>query len=321
MPAETPLLKGKSFDYDRDLYDRQFMSCLFRHAVVWFGKMGLPADLLFYDALASSDAVMQQMVVDKLPKFAFRCDSFSDADFDLIGVKEIGVLADTFVEVRPLIVKQIESGKAVLLEGNVFYFPHCPEYRNAHAQHVVVIDHIMPDGSWHIVDDDPASVLCEYVYEDAVVARFFENSVNRKLRYYELDPSRPLGEVVSLIDDRFEAFVRGHRDTFTFYDAVRDILRNPYDSNVNKHRLLHDCFSILAGSRKCFARYLQISHWPDSLVIGAMRCSKEASVLKSVMARAMMTGALRFDGLVDRCLLLKQLESDLYGSLVAGLRK
>lgn len=319
MLPEAQLLKGKPVEYDRELYDRQFMSCLFRHAVVWLGRMGRPVDLLFYNALASSDTVMQQIVVERLPKFAFRCESFSEADFALIGAKEKSVLADRFSDIRPLIVEQIEQGQAALLEGDVFYFPHCPEYRNRHAQHVIVMDRMLSDGRWHIVDDDHASLLCEYEYAEDRVAGFFENSVNRKLRVYELDRSLTLGDASASIDRRFTAFIDGHRDSFVFYDALGEILDSPYDSPMNKFRVLHDCFSVLAGSRKCFAQYLRTTNVEASLVTQAVRCSNEASILKSVMARATMTGALKFDSLAERARSLKQLERELHASLLSRL--
>lgn len=302
---------GTPFDYDRELYDRRFMSCLFRHVVVQFKRFGVPADLLFYDALASSDFVLQQIVVERQPKFAFLCDAFTAGDFALVGATEIQTPADSFDTIRPLIVERLARGEVAFLEGNVFHLPHCPEYLNAHAQHVIVIDRITDDGRWHIVDDDPASVLFEYDYDEAYIAAFFENSVNRNLRCYDLDRSLSVDTIRERVAQRFCAFVGTRRDSFAFYDAIEPVVTFAYESGPARYRTLHDAFVLLSGSRACFAHYLQVGGWGDTIVAQAHACSAAATALKNVMARAKITGTLGFDKLAQRCTQLKDLEAEL----------
>lgn len=315
MQPEAPPSLGMPFDYDRERYDRRFMSCLYRHAVVWLKRRGVPADLLFYDALASSDYILQQIVVEKRPKFAFRCEAFSDDDFALIGVREVAIMADAFESVRPLIVDRLARGDAAFLEGNVFHLPHCPEYRSAHAQHVIVIDRLNGDGKWHIVDDDPASVLLEYIYETPFIAAFYENSVNRKLRFYEIDSSLIACDVERAVTRRFAGFVANHRDSFAFYDAVLPVLASPYDADAIKFRVLYDAFTLLSGSRACFSGYLLVSGQGNEIVAQARACSAMATTIKNMMARAKITGTFNAMRLEQHCIDLKKEETDLYHML------
>ncbi len=318
MPPEFGTGSPQPFAYDHALYDRQFMSCLFRHAVVWLERLGRPVRLLFYNALASSDLVLAQILIERRPKFAFRCEAFSDADFELIGARAVTVMAETFLDIRPLVLERVQAGEFVLVEGDVYYLPHCPEYRKAHTQHVVVVHGIEADARWAVVDDDPASILCRYTYGEDYVARFFEHGVNRKLRYYSLEPRLRAGDALALVEPMFHAFVRQHQDSHSFFDQVGLFLESPFDTPARKHHLLHDAFALLSGSRQCFASYLQLRGSSATLVEATLGCAKAAGVLKMILARAKLTGTLDFADLLVRnehlkrqeTVLLQQLESE-----------
>lgn len=306
MPTEPGV--PRHFSYDHVLYNRQFMSCLFRHAVVWLKRLGRPVQLLFHNALASSDQVLAQVLVERRPKFAFRCAAFSDGDFELIGAKEVSVMAETFREIRPLVLERAQAGEFSLMEGNVYYLPHCPEYRKANNQHVVVVHGIEEDGRWAVVDDDAASILCGYTYEEGYLARFFENSVNRKLRHYTLNPRISAADAQALVEPKFRAFVHQHQDSHQFFESVGAFLQSPFDTLASKHHLLHDAFALLSGSRQCFAIYLRVRRSHASLVEAAVTCAKSAGTIKMILARAKLTGILSTDDLLHRVEQLKRQE-------------
>ncbi len=320
MLPEFELGASQPFAYNHSLYDRQFMSCLFRHAVVWLERLGRPVRLLFYNALASSDLVLAQMLVERRPKFAFRCEAFSDADFELIGAQAVTVIAETLLDIRPLALERVQAGEFVLLEGDVYYLPHCPEYRKTHSQHVVVVHGIDADARWAVVDDDPASLLCGYTYDEDYLARFFEHSVNRKLRYFRLEPRLGACDALSLVEPRFRAFVRQHQDSQAFFDQVGLFLQSPFDTPACKYHLLHDAFALLSGSRQCFASYLQLRSSSALLVETTLGCAKAAGVLKMIMARAKLTGALDSADLLGRIGQLKRQETVLLKQMKAEVR-
>jgi hypothetical protein len=310
----------RQFSYDHVLYDRQFMSCLFRHAVVWLERLGRPVQLLFYNALASTDQVLVQMLVERRPKFAFRCAAFSDADFELIGAKEVSVMAETFRDIRALVLERVQADEFALIEGNVYYLPHCLEYRKANNQHVVVVHGIEEDGRWAVVDDDAASILCSYTYEEGYLARFFENSVNRKLRYYTLDPRLSAADAQALVEPKFCAFVLQHQDSHKFFESVGAFLQSPFDTLASKHHLLHDAFALLSGSRQCFVSYLRVRGSHASLVEVAIACAKSAGTIKMILARAKLTGILSTDDLLDRVEQLRRQEVGLIQLLREQIR-
>lgn len=317
MPPEFKPGRAQPFAYDHGLYDRQFMSCLYRHAVVWLERLGRPVRLLFYNALPTSDLVLAQMLVERRPKFAFRCDTFSDADFESIGATETAVMAESFADIRPRLLERVQAREFALVEGNVYYLPHCPEYRKANNQHVVVVHGLEADGRWQITDDDATSILRGYVYDEGYLARFFDHSVNRKLRCFDIDHGRSTADALALIEPKFRSFVASYRDSGQFFDAVGDFLHSPFDTAQQKHQLLHDAFAILSGSRQCFAAYLEARGSRATLVEAAAACAKAANTLKMIMARAKLGGALNEGDLLDRVVQLRQHEDFLQQRLQA----
>lgn len=296
------------FVYDHLMYDRQFMSCLYRHAVVWLERLGRPVRFLFYNALPSSDLVLEQMLVERRPKFAFRCDTFSESDFESIGAKESTMMAESFADIRPQVLQRVQAGQFVLVEGNVYYLPHCPEYRKANNQHVVVVRGIAVDGRWQIADDDQTSIVRGYVYEEGYLARFFDHSVNRKLRCYDIDEKMSVADAQAIIEPKFEAYVTSRRDSGKFFEVIGDFLHSPFDTQESKYQLLHDAFAILSGSRQCFAAYLEARGSRATLTEAAVTCAKTANTLKMIMARAKLCGSLNASDLLNRVLQLRQHE-------------
>lgn len=312
MSAET------IYPYDLELYDRRFLNCGQRHAMVFLEKMGVPVNLLFYSALPSSDQVLQQMVVEKKPKFAFACRFYAPEDLAAIGVHEHVLEQDRFAELQSVIEQRLSTEGFVLLSGDVFYFPHCPEYRNAHLPHIVVLRGRNPDGSWEVVDDNAASVLCEYTYPHAMVRDFCENNSERKLRYYDVERTVSFTTASQTIQPRFAQFIAQYQDSYWFYDQIETLLDNPLDAPPLKLKALHDAFTLLSGSRRCFAKYLEESGAPALALDKAHTFAEAAFVLKSIMVKAQLTGKLNAAGVIERCAGLKQLELDLLSALRQG---
>jgi hypothetical protein len=177
----TEPLPERVYAYDHTLYDRRFLNCCQRHAVVFLNERGVPIDLLFFRALVPSDLIMTQILLENRPKYAITTDYFSPEDLALLGVTIHEHAAENFGDIRPVALAHINRTGFALLAGDVFHFPHCPEYRISHGEHVVVLrgcnGHV-----WSIVDDNHASILCEYEYPEHSVRNFFENNGARILR-------------------------------------------------------------------------------------------------------------------------------------------
>ncbi len=310
----------KIYDYDAVLYDRRFMSCGQRHAIVFLAERGVPVNLLFCSAWMSSDLVYQQVIVDKRPKYAFECDFYEPQDLARIGVTIHELNAENYEDIAQQVDKGIDALGFVLLSGDVFYFPHCPEYRNAHASHIVVLRAKHANGLWQVVDDNAASVLCEYQYDAEMVERFFNNNFDRKLRHFELAPNfdRDAAKQSSL--ERLAALVRVRQDSGRFYDEILDIYNAPYDSLTIKLKALHDAFCLLSGSRSCVAQYLSEVGAPTPLVQDMRTFAEQAMALKGMMVKGQITRNVNREKLRTMCSVLKELDLKISESMVSFCR-
>lgn len=306
-------MEDQQFPYDVHLYDRRFLNCFQRHAVVFMKRLGIEVDWLFYNALPAVDAIFQQMVVENKAKYALQSGYFADDDLALLGVRFHERKAERLDDLLPIIHQQIQAYDCAFLSGDVYYFAHCPEYRSSHAQHVVVLRKAHADGTWDIVDDNPASVLCEYRYPQEVLDQFFQNEGSRRMFCLEWTP--PQHDVERSFRQRHQAFLDNLKDEPWFYGHLEQVLDNPLACDATKFRALHDVFTLLAGSRNCFARYLSMTGVPAATLEKVKEFVKEAGVLKGLMVMAQITGKVRRRDLIERCAALEGLEADYLGDL------
>ncbi|WP_434675435.1 hypothetical protein [Pseudomonas sp. D3-10] len=302
-------MQEQQFPYDVHLYDRRFLNCFQRHAVVFMKRLGIEVDWLFYNALPTVGDLFQQMVVENKPKYALQSRYFAEDDLALLGVRFHEQKAKCLDDLLPIIHGQIQAHGCAFLSGDVYYFAHCPEYRSTHAQHVVVLRQANADGSWEVVDDNAASVLCEYRYPHEVIEQFFQNEGSRRMFCLEWTPVQSPDVEISF-RQRHQAFLDDFNTDPWFYGHLEQLLDNPLASNTTKFRALHDVFTLLAGSRNCFARYLEMTGAPVAAMERVGLFVQEASVLKGLMAMAQITGKVRRRDLIERCAALAGLEAD-----------
>jgi hypothetical protein len=282
----------KVYKYDAMFYDRRFMNCGQRHAIVLLARRGVPVNYLFCSAWVASDMVYEQVVVGKRPKFAFESAFYAAQDLASVGVTPHEVAVDTYADIAGLVDAGIARQGFVLLSGDVFYFAHCPEFRTAHAPHIVVLEGRDGAGDWRVIDDNTASVLCEYTYPAAVVEAFFDNNVDRKLRWFDVAAVADRAQLRAQALRRLADVFSSQADTYRLYDEVRAILANPYDSLAIKLKALHDAFCLLSGARNCLAGFLRDVGAPDALVADMRAFAEQAAALKGMMVKAQITSRI-----------------------------
>lgn len=309
----------KIYDYDAVFYDRRFMNCGHRHAIVLLAERGVPVNFLFCSAYVSSDLIFDQIIVGKRPKFAFESAFYSACDLASVGVTLHEVCADSYSDIAATVEQGIARQGFVLLSGDVFYFAHCPEFRNAHAPHIIVLCGKDAAGNWQVIDDNATSVLCEYTYSPAIVEDFFNNNVDRKLRHFDVEPVTDLARLREQSLRRLAQLLAVQGDSYRFYDDITPMLADPYDSLPIKLKALHDAFCLLSGSRSCFAGYLQAIGAPAQLVANMLAFAEQAMVLKSMMVKAQITNRINAQKMAALCTELKAREVENSAALTAYL--
>lgn len=305
----------KIYPYDAAFYDRKFMNCGQRQAIVLLEKKKVPVNLLFYNSFSSSDSILRQIIVEKKQKYAFASDFYSPKDLKTIGVWIETINADSFDRIVPTLDEHIRREGFALISGDVFYFPHCPEYKARHTSHIAVLQGKDRDDDWKVIDDNPASILCEYIYYFHTVRQFFENNVARKAKFIHTSAEATREAAMREIERDFQAAMRNWRDSYLLYDEIDDVIRNPFDSAEIKMRTLHDSFTLLSGSRSCFRKFLEEIGIEGAAVGKSQEFADIAFSLKSLAVKWQITGKMNIDGVMKYCKSLKQLDIEIRENL------
>lgn len=313
---------GTPYAYDK-LFDRRFMNCGERHAVVFLGQAGRPVDLLFHAAWMPLCDIFNHVVTERRPKNDFPGPFMADEDLAAIGVVRHVAERDAFEAALDIVRERLPGDGFVLLSGDVFYFEHCPEFRNRHSAHIVVVRAIDAGERWDIVDDDPASVLKGYAYPQAQVRAFFENNVDRKIRWFDRDDGVTAEMAAERMRARFEAhfatvLAAAERDQ-AFAADVRDFAASRFDAVKTRYHLLHEVFAFLSGSRALFGRYARVAGLPDGVADLAEAVGREAFVLKSLFQRAILQSRIDDAELARRLGNLSDAEQRLRDAVVTAM--
>lgn len=266
------------YPYDIMLYSRNFLNCVQRHSIVMLKDLGAPVDWLFYSCNVPTDRMLDQVIQKRIPKFDFGFDGLSDDDFRMIGVERIVQPCDTFGEAKQELLDMIARNGFAIIAGDVFYFPHCPEYRKIHLYHWVILrSYDEETNSWSIVDDNPASVLCAYVWPESYVRDFYDNGPYRqflRLNYTPVDE----GEVARTAISRYSGLQKSRDpDSLTLLKDIQELLNSPWFSTIRLIEMLSDVFSIYAGSRRCFARFVEIADHPPETAKMVLQVARTAT--------------------------------------------
>ena len=309
------MTRGDSiYAYNIELYSRNFLNCAQRHSVVMLRERGVAVDYLFHNSLVSSDEVLEQIVRNLTPKYDFASACLSDDDFRRVGVARECFRVDHYADAQSDILACVERDGFALLAGDVFYFQHCPEYRNRHLFHLVALRGFDDQQSqWTLVDDNPASVLSWYQYPQAQVADFYNNNSVREYRSYRQQPME-LAEIRGNSRLAGQRYLAGYNDSGVLLTQLRDIINAPWQSTTLQYGRLHDAFAVMTGSRRCYAAFLALMQPDHASVSLASSCAQLAGRLRNSFVQARLTGRCSVDKICARASELYALESQLVKS-------
>lgn len=250
-------MKEDIYPYDVQLYDRSYLNCYQRQGIVMLAERVPDLPLYFSQCLVSSDSMLGHVVRDQQPKYAFKDDQFWDLDaLARIGVTRQYLPFDTYAQARQSILGAVAQVGYAIPHIDVFYLPHCPEYLNQHLLHTITLTGYDPDsGSWSLLDDNRASVLCRYSYQEDVIAAAYDNGVLRHVSWFptsEYDPE----EARQGAAKAFAGQLDNYTDSYTLLTSIGDIVSDPWFSPKRVMTLLYDAFSVYDGSRACFGAFI-----------------------------------------------------------------
>lgn len=314
-------MSGEIHAYDIELHSRNFLNCAQRHGVVMLAERGAPVDMLFFDALVPTDTMLDQLVRRQIPKYDFASPAMSAKNLARIGVTRTEHFVETYREARPLLLEAIARDGFVLLAGDVFYFPHCPEFRNKHLFHLVILRRLdEARGVWEMIDDNGASVLAHYAYDEASVAAFFENNSVREFRTFAYAP-RPGDAIAQETRAAAAEHMADYQDSLVVLREIEAILTTPWFAPERAAGLLAEVAAVLCGSRRLLARHLEAVGAPAELSARASGIATDAARLRDALVRMQITGLSSLARIVARAAAIAQAERALahdYAAFLAG---
>ncbi len=306
------------YPYDRGLYNRSFLNCYQRQSMVMLAERVPEVHQLFYPCLISTDDMVEQIIRLQRPRYDFESRFFEPADLARIGVVSQDVPVDSYAEARPLLLETVAEQGYALLVVDVFYLPHCPEYRVKHVVHAITLREFDAGArEWSIIDDNRASVLCTYRYPEEVVAASYDNNERRRVRYFcstGFDPD----EVAGGTGRAFSELLRGYRDTRRLLSSVDDVIGCPWVAPGRMISLLHDAFSIYQGSRLCLREYASRAVGDGCVDAVLGRIVERAVAVQKQLLVGTVTGSVDPSWMRSACLQLASDEDELLHRLRAA---
>ncbi|MFF8990539.1 hypothetical protein ACF09H_11460 [Streptomyces sp. NPDC014983] len=313
-------MKDIPYPYDRTLYSRLFLNCYERESLVMLAERGHPVHQLLFRCLVSTDEILRQVVREQRPKYDFESGILDPGDLARIGIVKEEVEFDSYTDARGLLLDVVAQEGYAILVGDVFYWPHCPEYRTKHLVHSIVLTGYDTDtGQWHVVDDNPASLLCSYTYPEDVIAAAFDNNELRRVRYYttkDLDPAQAeegTREAFAALLDRFQ-------DSYALLARVADLISCRWIAPERVIASLHGAFSLYQGSRVGLREYMR--HAAEDTAVDELldRIVRGGAEVMNQLLLAQVTGTVDARWTAEACLGLRQAELELLSRLraVAG---
>ncbi|KUL37337.1 hypothetical protein ADL22_21960 [Streptomyces sp. NRRL F-4489] len=309
-------MKDAVYPYDRELYSRLFLNCFQRQSSVMLAERTPHLHQLFHRALISTDAIADQVIRQQRPKFDFESGYFAPEDLARIGFVRQESAFETFAEARPLILETVRRDGYAIMVGDVYYWPHCPEYRTTHLTHTLTLREFHADtGEWTVIDDNPASLLCTYRYPESVIAAGFDHGELRRVRHFTSQPY-DVTEAEHGTRAAFSALLAAHQDSYRLFDGLGDLLASPWIAPERAIAALHDAFALYQGSRVLLRAYLKATAADPEPGELAGRAAGRAAAVQNQLLLGRVTGTVDANGLRTAAGEVKETER----KLVAALR-
>lgn len=309
-------MKDDVYSYDTSLYDRSFLNCYQRQAVVMLAERRPDLHLLFYNCLVSSDGILEHMLQLNRPKYEFVTPILAPEGLATIGVTCEEIPFDSYADAKHALLTAAADVGYVIPFVDVFYMPHRLEYYQIeHIVHTITLTGYDADtGQWHMLDDNHASVLCRYTYPEQLVATAYDNGRMKRINCFsftDYDGKRAIHSAAAA----FSELIGEYKDSYTLLSGVDDLLASPWFSTRRAIAVLYDAFSLYEGSRTCFREF--VARQPgyldaEPLVRDIMRRCRD---IRSVLMIGKATGKVNSGSLKSSCADLRSAEENLIGHL------
>ncbi|MCT9008485.1 hypothetical protein [Streptomyces rhizosphaerihabitans] len=299
------------------MYSRLFLNCYQRQSLVMLAEREPQVHQLFHRCLISTDDILQQIIREQRPKYSFESGFFDRDDLERIGIVREEVEFETYADARSLLLDVVSQEGYAILVGDVFYWPHCPEYTTKHLVHTILLKGYDPKtAEWSLLDDNPASLLCAYTYPEELIAAGFDNGELRRVRYFT---TKPFDAQEAGVETRhaFSRLLERYQDSYTLLSDVGELISCPWIAPERAVAALHDAFSVYQGTRAGLGEYIRRTCVAPDVEAVVDRIVRQAEGVMNQLLLGKVTGSVDPGRLTDACRGLKADEQELLVRLKA----
>lgn len=301
------------FEYERDIYNRNFLNCSQRQGIVALESLGCNTANLFYNAQVSTDVIREQIFVNKTPRYDFIYDGLRGEDYATIGVKYAEMNYHSFEQVTPTLVEIIERDNFVLVSCDVFLVPHRPEfYYKKHINHfVTLLSYDEKNEKWQAIDDISSGHLAKFTFTSEYLGEICNASKEKIFRVFEKLPARNSETQCASVELMFANSRVNRSDNFTILEDIAAMENDKSDMES-----MANVFSVLLGSRLCFSKFLQqYSAFSEAEKL-SNRIAAEARVVRDLLNIYASIGSSKRDVILSKAENIVEMEKTL-SSLLA----
>lgn len=242
------------FEYNHEVYNRNFLNCSQRQGIVALESFGYETANLFYNAQISTDIIREQVFLKQTPRYDFIYDGLRERDYATIGINYSEVKYRSFEEAIPQLVETINKNHFALVSCDVFLVPHRPEfYYKKHINHfVTLLSYNAENGEWQAIDDVSSGHLAKFTFTSKYLSEICNAAKEKVFRVFEKQPTEAREIRDSAINLLFINSRINHRDNFIILEDIATMENN----KVNVENMAN-VFSVILGSRICFSKFLQ----------------------------------------------------------------
>lgn len=285
------------FDYEREVYNRNFLNCSQRQGIVALESFDCKTANLFYNAQISTDIIREQIFLNQTPRYDFIYDGLMAQDYATIGIKYSEIKYHSFEEAIPQLVEVINRDSFVLVSCDVFLVPHRPEfYYKKHINHfVTLLSYDADNGEWQAIDDVSSGHLAKFTFTSEYLAEICNASKEKVFRIFEKLPAEHTEGSDCAVSLFFANSRIDRSDNFTILKDIATMENNK--TNVEN---MANVFSVILGSRICFAKFLQQNPAFSEAEKLSNRIATEARTVRDLLNIYAATGSFKCEVILPK---------------------
>lgn len=301
------------FEYERDVYNRNFLNCSQRQGIVALESFGCKTANLFYNAQISTDVIREQVFLKQTPRYDFIYDGLQARDYATVGIKYSQEEYSSFAEAIPQLTAAIAKNSFVLVSCDVFLVPHRPEfYYKKHINHfVTLLSYDADKGEWQAIDDVSSGHLAKFTFTTEYLSEICNASKEKVFRVFEKLPAENRAERDAAVSSHFADSRINRSDSFAILDDIATM-----ENNKTNVECMANVFSVIMGSRICFAKFLQQHPAFSEAEKLSNRIAAEARSIRDLLNIYAATGAFKREVILPKAENLVGMEKALSALLV-----